>query len=151
MRSHQAAILFLAAAAAAHGLDAAGAAPVLLQADEAPLEKVPVVGEQFKVHPVSTSMQCVISLTIQYLIVYTALALARTVADVMDWKYENFPVTDILKTACITVSYAPMLAILFLACRMRVTWLTQGKGNPPEYVQAAMYCATYAVLLMTLC
>merc|ERR1719252_268311 len=33
---------------------------------------------------------------------------------------------------------------------MRVTWLTQGKGNPPEYVQVAMYCATYAVLAMTL-
>merc|ERR1719197_1880480 len=44
-----------------------------------------------------------------------------------------------------------LLAVLFLACRMRVTWLTQGKGNPPEYVQAAMYCATYAVLMMTLC
>merc|ERR1719274_41368 len=85
------------------------------------------------------------------MIVYTALAVARTVADIMNWKYDNFPVTDILKTACITVSYAPMLAILFLACRMRVTWLTQGKGNPPEYVQAAMYCATYAVLAMTLC
>merc|ERR1719197_1692883 len=44
-----------------------------------------------------------------------------------------------------------LLAVLFLGCRMRVTWLTQGKGNPPEYVQAAMYCATYAVLMMTLC
>merc|ERR1719197_1183911 len=44
-----------------------------------------------------------------------------------------------------------LLAVLFLACRMRVTWLTQGKGNPPEYVQVAMYCATYAVLMMTLC
>ena len=44
-----------------------------------------------------------------------------------------------------------MLAVPFLGCRMRVTWLTQGKGNPPEYVQAAMYCATYSVLAMTLC
>merc|ERR1719379_2430497 len=69
----------------------------------------------------------------------------------MNFKYDNTPVMDILKVAAITVSYAPMLAILFLACRMRVTWLTQGKGNPPEYVQAAMYCATYAVLMMTLC
>merc|ERR1719443_277940 len=68
----------------------------------------------------------------------------------MDFKYENFPVTEILKTATYTVSFAPMLAVLFLGCRMRVTWLTQGKGNPPEYVQVAMYCATYAVLAMTL-
>merc|ERR1719426_619494 len=85
------------------------------------------------------------------MLVYTALALVRTAADTFHIKYENLPVMDILKTACLTVSFAPMLAILFLACRMRVTWLTQGKGNPPEYVQAAMYCATYSVLAMTLC
>merc|ERR1719230_2470117 len=96
-------------------------------------------------------MQCVISLTIQYMLVYTALALCRTAADVFNVKYENLPIQDILKTATLTVNFAPMLAVLFLGCRMRVTWLTQGKGNPPEYVQAAMYCATYAVLAMTLC
>merc|ERR1719386_584624 len=61
-------------------------------------------------------MQCVVSLTIQYMLVYTALALVRTAADTFHIKYENLPVQEILKTACITVSYAPMLAILFLAC-----------------------------------
>merc|ERR1719197_866020 len=123
----------------------------LLQVDETPLEKVPLVGDQFKPKGVSTSMQCVISLTIQYMLVYTALALCRTAADVFNVKYDNLPIQDILKTACLTVNYAPMLAVLFLGCRMRVTWLTQGKGNPPEYVQAAMYCATYSVLATTLC
>merc|ERR1719284_1524894 len=96
-------------------------------------------------------MQCVISLTIQYMLVYTALALCRTAADIFNIKCDNLPIQDILKTATYTVNFAPMLAILFLGCRMRVTWLTQGKGNPPEYVQAAMYSATYAVLMMTLC
>merc|ERR1719311_1951978 len=115
------------------------------------MEKVPVVGSQFKVSPVSTSMQCVISLTIQYMIVYTALALARTAAKSLGVDYGKTPVLQILQTATYTVNFAPMLAILFLACRMRVTWLTQGKGNPPEYVQVAMYCSTYAVLAMTLC
>merc|ERR1719169_275498 len=129
-----------------------GAQPqAFLEVDETPLEKVPLVGGQFKPRGVSTSLQCVISLTIQYMLVYTALALCRAAADVFNVKYENLPIQDILKTACLTVSFAPMLAILFLACRMRVTWLTQGKGNPPEYVQAAMYCATYSVLAMTLC
>merc|ERR1719399_1539629 len=33
---------------------------------------------------------------------------------------------------------------------MRVTWLSQRRGNPPTYVQTAMYCCTYAVLAMTL-
>merc|ERR1719159_1085416 len=124
---------------------------VFLQADANPMEQVPVVGSQFKVNPVSTSMQCVISLTIQYFVVFTALALGRTAAKSLGVDYGKTPVLEILKTATYTVSYAPMLAVLFLGCRMRVTWLTQGKGNPPEYVQAAMYCATYAVLMMTLC
>merc|ERR1719271_1735723 len=97
-------------------------------------------------------MKCVISLTIQYMIVYTALALCRTLCHIMgnspkDW--ERF--TEPLEQAVNTVAFAPMLAVLFLGCRMRVAWLTQGKGNPPEYVQAAMYCATYSVLAMTLC
>merc|ERR1719450_1279919 len=115
------------------------------------MEKVPVVGEKFKVNPVSTSMKCVINLTIQYMIVYTALALCRTAADSFGINYERLPVQKILYTATQTVNYAPMLAVLFLGCRMRVLWLTQGRGNPPEWVQMCMYMCTYAVLLMTLC
>merc|ERR550514_1478294 len=145
----KAAGLLVLLAAAAHGAQLGGTQGVLLEAGDNPMQQVPVVGQQFKVNPVSTSMQCVISLTIQYFLVYTAIALARTAADVFNIDYGKFPVMDMLKTAATTVSYAPMLAILFLACRMRVTWLTQGKGNPPEYVQAAMYCATYSVLAMT--
>merc|ERR1719230_259142 len=140
------AIALLALAAIANGAQP----QAFLEVDETPLEKVPLVGDKFKVNPVSTSMQCVISLTIQYFLVYTALALVRTAADTFNVKYDNLPIQDILKTATLTVNFAPMLAVLFLGCRMRVTWLTQGKGNPPEYVQAAMYCATYAVLAMTL-
>merc|ERR1719364_149014 len=135
---------------AAHGARLHDEEKAFLHAGETPMEKVPVAGSAFKVSPVSTSMQCVISLTIQYFIVYTALALARTAAKSMGVDYGKTPILDILKTATYTVNYAPMLAILFLACRMRVTWLTQGKGNPPVYVQTAMYCCTYAVLAMTL-
>merc|ERR1719230_2155136 len=137
--------------AAASGAQPQGAQEAFLQAGTNPMEQVPVVGSQFKVNPVSTSMQCVISLTIQYFVIYTALALGRTAAKSFGVKYGSTPILEILKTATYTVSYAPMLAVLFLGCRMRVTWLTQGKGNPPEYVQAAMYCATYSVLAMTLC
>merc|ERR1719409_470886 len=147
----RAAALLVALAAVANGAQLREAQGAFLEADTTPMEQVPVVGQQFKVNPVSTSMQCVISLTIQYFLVYTAIALCRTAADVLKVDYGKFPVMDILKVAATTVSYAPMLAILFLACRMRVTWLTQGKGNPPEYVQVAMYCATYSVLAMTLC
>merc|ERR1719420_2612687 len=114
------------------------------------LEKVPVVGDAFSVHPVSTTMKCVISLTIQYLLVYTALALCRTAADSFNVKYDNLPIQKILVTATLTVNYAPMLAVLFLGFRMRVLQLTKGQGNPPEWVQLCMYFCTYSVLALTL-
>jgi hypothetical protein len=115
------------------------------------VKQVPIVGSQFQVNGVTTSMQCVISLTIQFMIVYTTLAIVRMMADAWGMKYDNFPVQKILQTATLTVNFAPMLAILFLACRMRVTQLTKGKGNPPEWVQVCMYFCTYSVLMMTLC
>ena len=102
---------------------------------ENPMEIAPLVGGAFKVSAVSTALNCVVRLTIQYFVVYTALALCRTAADVWNLKYESVPIQKILRTAAITVNYAPMLAVLFLAVRMRVTWLTQGKGNPPVWMQ----------------
>jgi len=145
------AVLYLAICALAAGMQ------TFLRAEDAnPLEsvtavkQVPIVGSQFQVNGVATSMQCVISLTIQYMIIYTALALTRTAADSFGLKYDNLPIQKILQTATLTVNFAPMLAILFLACRMRVTQLTKGQGNPPEWVQVCMYFCTYAVLLMTL-
>jgi hypothetical protein len=126
-----------------------------LQTEEEPsvtsVQKVPVVGEKFKTDGgVPTAMQCVVSLTIQFMIVYTALAIVRMAADSWGLKYDNFPIQKILQTASLTVNFAPMLAILFLAFRMRVNQLTKNRGNPPEWAQICMYFCTYAVLLMTL-
>merc|ERR1719252_168921 len=79
-----------------------------------------------------------------------ALALARTAADVWGLSYGDMPIVEILKSAATMMAFAPMLAVLLLAVRMRVTWLTQGKGDPPVWMQVLMYCTTYAILLMTL-
>jgi len=131
--------------------------PAFLQAEDEPMEvvenvkEVPVVGEQFETKGVTTAMQCVISLTIQFMIVYTALAICRMAADSWGLKYDNVPIQKILQTATLTVAFAPMLAILFLAYRMRVNQLTRNKGDPPDWAQVCMYFCTYAVLLMTLC
>jgi hypothetical protein len=120
------------------------------QGSTTPVESVPVVGEKFAVNPVSTSMKCVISLTLQFFIVYTALAICRTAADSFGLKYDNVPIQKILVTATLTVAFAPMLSILFLACRMRVNQLTKFQGHPPEWLQVCMYFCTYSVLAMTL-
>jgi len=128
-----------------------------LQAKDEPMEvvnnvkDVPVVGSQFKTKGVTTAMQCVISLTIQFMIVYTALAVCRMAADSFGLKYDNVPIQKILVTATLTVVFAPMLSILFLAYRLRVNQLTKNKGDPPTWAQVCMYFCTYAVLLMTLC
>jgi hypothetical protein len=136
---------------------AVAAQGAFLRADGEPLEavegvkQVPVVGSQFNTDgAVPTAMQCVVSLTIQFMLVYTALAIVRMAADAFGLKYDNLPIQKILQTATLTVAFAPMLAILFLALRMRVTQLTKGKGNPATWLQICMYFCTYAVLLMTL-
>merc|ERR1719355_524649 len=127
-----------------------------LQTEGEPMEvvtnvkQVPVVGEQFNTKGVTTAMQCVISLTIQFMIVYTSLAICRMAADGYGLKYDNVPIQKILQTATLTVAFAPMLAIMFLAFHMRVNQLTKNQGNPPEWAQVCMYFCTYAVLLMTL-
>merc|ERR1719420_549910 len=72
-------------------------------------------------------------------------------ADSFGLKYDNVPIQKILMSAALTVAFAPMLAILFLAYRMRVNQLTKNRGDPPEWAQVCMYFCTYAVLLMTLC
>merc|ERR1712078_681489 len=115
------------------------------------VKQVPVVGKQFNARGVTVAMQCVVSLTIQFMIVYTALAICRMAADSFGLKYDNVPIQKILQTATLTVAFAPMLAILFLAFRMRVNQLTKNRGDPAEWAQVCMYFCTYAVLLMTLC
>merc|ERR1719218_465438 len=99
---------------------------------------------------VPTALRCVINLTLQYLGVYTALAILRVVAEFQGENVNSWTIGEALGQAVLTVNYAPMTAIMFLACRMRVVWLTQGKGNPPESVQMWMYGMTYAILALTL-
>merc|ERR1740127_94186 len=135
----------------------ASASQEFLQTEGEPMEvvegvkQVPVVGKEFDTSGgVPTAMQCVVSLTIQFMLVYTSLAICRMAADGFGLKYDNLPIQKILQTATLTVAFAPMLAILLLAFRMRVNQLTKNKGNPPEWCQICMYFCTYAILLMTL-
>merc|ERR1719378_855400 len=62
-----------------------------------------------------------------------------------------FGLQKIIETACTTVTFAPMLSVLFLGTRMRAIQLTQGETEkyklPQPWVQSAMFICTYAVLL----
>jgi len=102
--------------------------------------------------PVSTTMKCVINLTIQYFIVYTALAIVRTYNELNN----SAPLKTapkILEAACTTVNYAPMLSVLFLGTRMRALQLSGGNPDPYDlpqpWVKNAMQCCAWSVLVQT--
>merc|ERR1719484_238304 len=104
------------------------------------------------VPPVSTTMRCIINLTIQYFILYTAVAVVRTYN-----QFTQSPLRSTLSTltaATATVNFAPMLSVLFLGTRMRALQLSQGQPDeydlPQPFVKIAMQCCAYAVLVQTL-
>jgi hypothetical protein len=105
------------------------------------------------VPPVSTTMKCVINLTIQYFIVYTALAVVRTYNELNNTAPLTFA-PKILQAACTTVNYAPMLSVLFLGTRMRAIQLSGGDPDghdlPQPWVKMAMQACAWAVLVQTL-
>merc|ERR1719428_1225491 len=93
-------------------------------------------------HAVSTTMKCVINLTIQYMIIYSALAVSRTCADAFGWEFKTVPVANILNQCTNTINYCPMCACIFLAIRMRVIWLSRGaEWDPQDWVCVCMFLA----------
>jgi len=115
--------------------------------------KEDVVAHDEVVPPVSTTMKCVINLTIQYFVIYTALAIVRTYNEM----YHTTPFTTslkILEGGCTTVNYAPMLSVLFLGVRMRAVQLSGGDPDahdlPQPWVKNAMQSCAWSVLVQTL-
>merc|ERR1719159_574024 len=97
---------------------------------------------------VSPTLNCVVSLSIQYFCIYTALAILRTMNEFTSNGFLG--AQKICEVGASTVTYAPMLCVLFIGTRMRAIQLSQGETEkyklPQPWVQGAMYWATYAVL-----
>merc|ERR1719428_2352867 len=51
------------------------------------------------------------------------------------------------KAAVGTVTFCPMLSVLFIACRMYALQISGGMGAPQPWAQTCMYVASYAVLV----
>merc|ERR1719484_325288 len=102
--------------------------------------------------PVSTTMKCVISLAIQYFVLYSALAFTRSFVELSGTQLPALTAT--LSAACMTVNYAAMLSVLFLGTRMRAVQLSGGKpdeyGLPQWWVKTAMWVCVSAVQVQTL-
>merc|ERR1719329_153201 len=87
-------------------------------------------------------------MTVQYMIMFLALALVRTYHELSATPKGNLETA--LRAGCQTLTYGPMLCVLFIACRMRVEFLSDGKGQPQMWVQYCMYAVTFAVMASTL-
>jgi hypothetical protein len=99
---------------------------------------------------VSTTMKCIIFLTIQYMAVFSALGICRSYLDFRSTPYEDSQVQKMLKSAAETTFYSPMVCLMFLGFRMRVLQLTKGTGNPQDWVRWSMLGVTYSILANTL-
>merc|ERR1719253_1379095 len=98
---------------------------------------------------VSPTMQCVINLSFQYFFIYVLLWVFYTVKHFSGTKSLDW-IRDAVESAKSTVQFAPMLAVLFIATRMRALQITQNAGSPQGYVQDGMYLATWSVLVQFL-
>jgi hypothetical protein len=95
--------------------------------------------------PVSTTVKCVLNLTVQFLAVTLMLTVTQTYSQVMLGGMRT-DAQQVLEAAVPTLAFIPMLRVLFVATRMRALQLDP-KGNPQPYVQMAMEVASWAVLL----
>merc|ERR1719478_1714961 len=98
--------------------------------------------------PISVTMQCVINLTFQYFFVYFGLWVGDTVRQFL--KQDITLLKQTLDCCRGTIAFCPMLAILFVGCRMRALLITDNKGAPQGWAQDGMYMATWAVLIQFL-
>merc|ERR1719443_609718 len=87
-------------------------------------------------------------MTCQYMIMYLALAVVRTYHELS--AAPKGALEAGLRAGCQTMTYGPMLCVLFIACRMRVEFLSNGMDAPQIWVQRCIYGVTYAVLASTL-
>merc|ERR1719181_2322240 len=101
--------------------------------------------------PLSPTMQCVLNLAFQYFLIYLLLWVFHTVEDFTTQKSPWLTkAKEAIESAKSTVQFAPMLAVLFIATRMRALQMTDNKGAPQGWVQDGMYLATWSILIQFL-
>lgn len=95
---------------------------------------------------------CTVLLTAIYFAVYLALEVARAVneAGILGPPRRFAPAQELLKTAAMTVAFAPMISALFIATRLRATQLGFEHGDPPSWIQTAVCICTFSIGFQTL-
>jgi len=115
--------------------------------DPAPGEKPKNSQAYFRA--VSTTVQCVMVLTIVSVMLYTLLSISRNV-DELSGKFKPSQATRTLTAATRGAALAPMLCMLFVGCRMFVLATTEGLGEPPKWAKGCMYAASGGLVVQFL-
>lgn len=126
--------------------DTHGVEHAVSKAKETSESAIPSGRKQMYFRPVSATLQCVMSLTIISLLVYTALSISRN-SDELSATFSPSIPTQMLTIAARVSGFAPMLCMLFVACRMYILATTEGLGEPPSWVKTCMWTAVSGMAL----
>lgn len=105
-------------------------------------EDMPVRRQAEYFRPVSITVYCIMVLTLQSLVIYTALAFSRNSDELSGLTDRPSLFTETLATASRSIAYPPMMCSLILGCRMYVLATTEGLGEPQHWAKLCMICAS---------
>merc|ERR1719387_3174818 len=107
-----------------------------------------------KTPPISPAMQCVMNLAVQYFTIMLLLFVSITVRQFTGMG--EFAII-IFEAGQKTVMFCPMLAMLFIGCRMRALQLTKATdgtippgAGPQGWAQQGMFLASWSVLIQVI-
>merc|ERR1719454_2471292 len=97
--------------------------------------------------PVSPAVACTMNLCFQYFAVYLGIAVLTTYHQFRGASELTKKIQGTLQLCQNTVSFAPMLCILFIGARMRALQIDPVNGNPQKWAQNCFYLCAYSVLV----
>merc|ERR1719454_1436078 len=100
--------------------------------------------------PVSPAVACTMNLCFQYFAIYLGIAVIQTMHQFSTSTEFTKKVQGALQMCQNTVSFAPMLCILFIGARMRALQIDPVNGNPQRWAQICFYMCAYSVLVQVL-
>merc|ERR1719258_734814 len=101
-----------------------------------------------KIPPVSPAVQCVMILSCQFFVVYGLIQVSATCKQFGQNLFGD-TFDKAMKTATLSMFFAPMLGILFIGARMRALQMDPVNGAPQKWAQNCFFMCTYALLVQT--
>merc|ERR1719326_2185790 len=98
--------------------------------------------------PPAPAVMCTMILAVVFFLTQLVIAVCRSYSEYTGTESEKISqCVNVMNAASATVEFAPMLAIVFLAARMRAL---QHDSQPQAWAQSCMYAATGALCMTTL-